>query len=120
MSTTYVWALTSLKRANVSDLTGVIVQTHWTCTGTDEGGHEGVFSGATPFKPDEVDPENFTAYENLTEEQVLGWIKDIVTSTYWGHVEEQIAKQIFAKKAVIEEVSGDQFPWSAPAEGESA
>ena len=118
MSCTYVWALKSLKKADVSDLSGVIVQTHWTCTGTDEDGNEGVFSGATPFKPEEVDPDNFTAYENLTEAQVLGWIQDVVTGTYWDHVSGQIAKQIEAKKINIEEVADGQFPWSTEVEAE--
>jgi hypothetical protein len=118
MSFTYAWALTSLKKANVNDLSGVIIQTHWTCTGTDEDGNEGVFSGATPFNPAEVDPDNYTAYEDLTEAQVLGWIEGVVTTTYWDHVEGQIAKQVDAKKAQVEDVADGQFPWSA--EGEAA
>lgn len=112
MSMTYAWALTSLKKADTEGLAGVIIQTHWTCTGTDEGGDEGIFSGATPFNPAEVDPDNFTAYEDLTEAQVLGWIEAVVTGTYWDHVEGQIAKQIQAKKTPIEEVADGQFPWS--------
>lgn len=118
MSLTYAWALKSLKKADVNDLTGVIVQTHWTCTGTDEDGHEGVFHGATPFKPEEVDPDNFTAYEALTEAQVLGWIENIVVGSYKDHVDEQIVRQINEKKVTIEEVAEGQFPWST--EGEAA
>lgn len=111
MAMTYTWALKSLKKADVDNLSGVIIQTQWTCTGTDEDGNEGVFSGATPFKPDEVDPDNFTAYEDLTEEQVLGWIKGVVVGTYWDHVEGQIAKQINVKKINVEEVPDGKFPW---------
>jgi hypothetical protein len=120
MTLTYTWALKSLKKADVNDLPGVIVQTHWTCTGTDEDGDEGVFNGATPFDPAEVDPENYTAYEDLTEAQVLGWIQGVVVGGYKDHVDQQIVKQIEAKKAAIEEVAEGQFPWSPPAEGEAA
>lgn len=115
MSLTYTWALKSLKKADVNDLSGVIVQTHWTCTG-EEDGHEGTFHGATPFKPEEVDPDNFTAYEDLTEAQVLGWIQGVVVGAYKDHVDEQIMKQINASKTPVEEVAEGAFPWSDPAE----
>jgi hypothetical protein len=120
MTLTYTWALKSLKKADVNDLSGVIVQTHWTCTGTDEDGHEGVFNGATPFGPANVDPDDFVPYEELTEEIVLGWIQAVVVGTYKEHVDEQIAKQIVAKKTPVEEVNEGSFPWSPPAEGEAA
>lgn len=116
MALTYTWALKSLKKADVDSLSGVIVQTHWTCTGADNDGNEGVFNGATPFDPAQVDPENFTAYKDLTEEQVLNWIKGVVVGSYKEHVDAQIAKQIADKKAPAVEVSEGAFPWSPPAE----
>lgn len=115
MALTYTWALKSLKKADLGDLTGVIVQTHWTCTGTDADGDDGTFHGATPFNPAEVDPENFTAYEDLTEAQVLSWIKGVVVGAYKDHVDQQIMKQITEKKTTIEEVAEGQFPWSPEA-----
>lgn len=116
---TYTWQLKSLKKADVGDLSGVIVQTHWTCTGTDADGDEGTFHGATPFDPAEVDPNNFTTYEDLTEAQVLGWIQGVVVGTYKDHVDGQIMKQINATKTPIEEVSDGAFPWS-PTDGATA
>jgi hypothetical protein len=116
MALTYVWALKSLKKSDVDNLTGVIVQTTWTCTGTDEDGFDGVFNGATPFDPAQVDPDNFTAYEDLTEAQVLGWIEGVVVGSYKEHVDAQIMKQINAKKVPVVEVDEGQFPWSPPTE----
>lgn len=116
MTLAYTWSLKSIKKYDVDTLQGVIVQTTWTCTGTDEDGDEGVFNGATPFNPAEVDAENFTAYEDLTEAQVLGWIQSIVVGAYKEHVDGQIAKQIEAKKNPTEEVAEGAFPWSPPAE----
>lgn len=116
MALTYTWALKSLKKADIGDLAGVVVQTTWTCTGEDEDGDSGTFNGATPFNPAEVDPENFTAYENLTEAQILGWIQGVVVGSYKEHVDEQIMKQIQAKKTPIDEVADGQFPWSPPAQ----
>lgn len=116
MALTYTWALKSLKKADVDNLSGVIVQTQWTCIGVDEDGDEGTFNGATPFDPAQIDPDNFTAYENLTEEQVLGWIKGIVVDSYKEHIDQQIMRQITEKKVGAQDVSEGQFPWSPPAE----
>jgi len=114
----YTWQLTSLKRKDSSDIKNIVVQTYWKKTGTDENGNEGSFSGATPFDLSTVDPTNFTSYEDLTEEMVLGWIQSVVVGDYERHVNEQIEKQIEDKVSPITEVTGG-FPWQ-PEEEEVA
>lgn len=114
MAITYTWKLTSLKKRNTGDLENVIVQTFWQKIGTDEDGNEGIFSGATPFDPSQVDPDNFTSFENLTQTQVLGWIQSVVVGSYEQHVNEQIQKQIDVKRSPIEDVNESGFPWAEP------
>ena len=47
--------------------------------GTDENDNEGTFSGATPFTSTTMPAgDTFIPYNQLTEEIVLGWIKDAV------------------------------------------
>lgn len=115
MALTYNWTLRTLKKQNLpaQNLEGVIVQTHWELEGVDEDGNVGRFSGATPFDLNTVDPNNFTAYENLTEAQVLGWIQEVVNTNpgYKQHIDERIQQQIDAVKIPVEEVSGNTFPW---------
>jgi hypothetical protein len=111
MAITYTWKLTSLKKRNVGSLSGVVFQTYWTKTGTDENGNSGSFSGATPFDPAQVDPNNFTSWDQLTEEIILGWIKEIVVGDYETHVNEQIQRQIDEKINASEEVGSGKFPW---------
>jgi hypothetical protein len=118
MALTYEWKIKSLKKKDDPSiqLDDIIVQTYWECTGSDEDGNSGTFHGATPFDPDQIDPENFTAYEDLTEVQVLGWIQDVVNNNigYKNHIDEQIQKQIDATINPMVEVSGDNLPWSTP------
>lgn len=120
MALTYTWAIKKLKKQDdpSSELNDIIVQTYWECTGTDELGNSGVFAGATPFEPDQVDPNNFTAYENLTEAQVLGWIQDQINDnpTYKNHIDEQIQKQIDAILKPVIEVDNDGMPWAITGE----
>tara|TARA_R110000822_G_scaffold5031_5_gene21779 strand:+ start:3379 stop:3768 length:390 start_codon:yes stop_codon:yes gene_type:complete len=120
MALTYTWKIKSLKKQDdpSAELNDIIVQTHWECTGTDADGNVGTFNGATPFEPDQVDPEAFTSYENLTEAQVLGWIQNVVTGNigYKLHIDEQIQKQIDAIVRPTVEVNSDALPWAEPGE----
>jgi len=118
MALTYTWKIKSLKKQDNPSvkLDDIIVQTYWECTGTDADGNSGTFHGATPFEPDQVDPDNFTTYENLTEAQVLGWIQDVVNTndSYKEHIDRQIQTQIDAIVRPTEEVNADALPWAEP------
>ena len=118
MTLTYDWKITSLRKQDKpsANLEGIIVQTHWECKGTDSANNSGTFSGATPFDPAQVDPEHFTAYADLTETQVLGWIQTVVNDNpgYKAHIDEQIQKQIDAIVRPVTEINADSLPW-APA-----
>lgn len=118
MGFTYDWKITGLKKQNTNDLSDVIVGTYWTVEGTDEtDGLKGSFVGATPFKVSELDPNTFTTYENLTEEQVLGWIKNVVSGSntvvnYWAHIQEQIVKSIERQRYNVSNVMASKLPWA--------
>ena len=115
MAITYTWKLTSLKKVAVGTFDGYVCQTFWKKIGTDSDGNVGEFSGATPFTPEaDADPATFTEFENLTESQVLDWVKAVVIGGYEAHVNEQIQRQIDAKKNPITEVQDGKFPWSPP------
>ena len=108
----YEWKLTGLKKTSGNNLSDVVVQTYWTLTGTDSDGDSGTFSGATPFDLNKVDPASFTSYESLTEGIILSWVQDVVVGSYKDHVDQQIQKQIDAKKTPVVEVKEGDFPWS--------
>ena len=118
MSLTYTWKIKSLKKQDdpSAELNDIIVQTYWECTGTDSANNSGTFHGATPFEPDQVDADNFTSYEDLTEAQVLGWIQAVVNGNpgYKAHIDEQIQKQIDAIVRPMVEVNADALPWAEP------
>lgn len=111
MNLTYTWTLKSLKKIDAEGFEGIIVGSTWECRGTDEDGFSGVFNGATPFNLNDVDPDNFTPYEELTQSQVLGWIQGVVVGTYKDHIDQQIMKQIVVQKNPIVEVTDGTFPW---------
>jgi hypothetical protein len=116
MTLSYTWAITSLKKTTDGNISNVVVQTNWTCTGTDADGDSGTFNGATPFPLSSVDPENFIPYEELTEADVLSWIQAVVVGAYKEHIDEQIMKQIALIKDPVVEVPSNELPWSPPVE----
>jgi hypothetical protein len=110
----YEWKITGIKRKDASseNLNNIIVQTYWKKIGTDENGNSAEFQGATPFDVSTVDKDNFTNYEDLTEEMVLDWIKSVVVDSYEEHVNYNIQKQIDEKiNPIVEE--RNEFPWGS-------
>jgi len=122
MAITYTWDITNIRKApTLEGRSNVVVHVRWTKTGTDENGTTGQFQGATPLV---ASSDDFTPYEELTKQQVLGWVQAVVVGTYEQHVNEQIQKQITKKNDPWVDVT--EAPWGgtlgsgpiAPAAGE--
>ena len=96
MAVTYT--ISTLERNSTDD--GVIVA-HWRATDSEVVGddtHTGSSYGTCGFTPD-VDAEGFTAYEDITEAQAIGWVKDSMGEEGVAALEASIAAQIEQSKA---------------------
>ena len=103
MALTLSYTITSLKVKDEVNTDGVtlenaVCQTYWTCTGTDTDGNQGEFQGATPFSAADVSEGDFTAFADLVEADVVGWVQAVVDGDagYKAHIEAQIQRQIDA------------------------
>ena len=101
MAVTYTIA--QLER-NTSD-DGVVVA-HWRVTDVD-GDHSGSFYGTCGFTPN-AEAEGYTAYDSLTEENVIGWVKGSIGEEGVTALEDSIAAQIAELKAPAVSVG---TPW---------
>lgn len=124
MGYTYEWKLTAIKKQNTEQLDNVVVNAYWNVKSIDEGGNSGSFTGATPLNLNDVDTNNFTEYQNLTEQQIIGWVKNIVsgsdsTRNYWSHIQSQMDKEIDKNKYHRVMVMETDLPW-APTSGSNA
>lgn len=112
MATTYTWEVTGLKTTTVNGTSDVVVQTYWKKTGTDDDGHTGSFTGATPFSAANIPVGSaFVPFSELTEDVVLGWIKAVVVGTYEEHVNGRIADEIAKKHNPVADAT---LPWAPP------
>ena len=84
------WTISTLER-NTDD--GVVVA-HWRASDGD-GEHSGSSYGTCGFTPD-ADADGYVAYDSLTEETVIGWVKADVDA---DAIEASIAAQIADSKA---------------------
>jgi hypothetical protein len=84
------WTISTLER-NTDD--GVVVA-HWRASDAD-GEHSGSSYGTCGFTPDST-AEGYTPYADVTEAQVIGWVKADVDA---DAIEASIASQIADSKA---------------------
>jgi hypothetical protein len=98
---TVTWNISTLER-NTDN--GVVVA-HWRATdsevvGTDDEAvtHSGSSYGTCGFTPD-ASADGYVAYDNLTEENVIGWVKGSMGEEAVTGVEDSIAAQIAESKA---------------------
>lgn len=116
MEITYSWKITGLKTQDFEGRPSSIAQVYWEKIGTDSAGNQGKFSGATPFTLDPTDNSGpFKPFEELTEDDVIGWIKGVVVADYELHVNTKIRQQI--QETVFPKAEA-KLPWATISEDE--
>jgi hypothetical protein len=90
------WNIVELNRKTAD---GFVTTAHWNCTATD-GDFSANAYGTVGFSGDLVTP-----YENLTQEQVLGWVWEQIDK---AEIEANLTKQIEAQKNPVSETG---VPW---------
>lgn len=93
------WKISSLDR-NTAD--GFVTTAHWTCSDVD-----GEFSGSV-YGSVGLTGELTTPYEQLTEAQVIGWVKEAIGAETVAAHEANVAAQIAAAKAPV---TAQGLPW---------
>jgi hypothetical protein len=105
MDITYSWEITGIKVKDHGKNKDTIVQINWKKIGRDFDGNTGVFVGSTPVSPVLTDEENFVPFKDITEDNIIEWLQQIVSGSYEEHVNEVIASQLGIG---LEEKT---FPW---------
>lgn len=110
MATTINWTISQLDCIPQEDgHTDVVVTAHWQCTGVD-GVYTSQVYGTTSFTLEQG--ASFTPYDQLTQDQVLGWCwaNGVDKNATEAGVEAQIQAQINPP------VVTPPLPWAQPAE----
>ena len=80
-------------KPSADGLTNVVISANWRCNGN-QGDYYGTCYGTAQFGP--PDPTDFTAYPDLTQDQVLNWVfnSGVDKAGVEANVNNQIANQI--------------------------
>lgn len=90
---TTIWQIEQLIVAPTKgEFTKVVITAAWRCNGAD-GNHFGTCCGTASF---EAPSEPFTPFDDLTKEQVLGWVWD--SGVDKSAIEQNVADQIERSK----------------------
>lgn len=110
MAIEYTWKITGLKSKEI-DGVKKISEVSWQKIGTTEDGKTGIFNGVmdTSFTPASVDP-TYNKIEEITEEKVISWVKEIAVGPFEEHIHHVIAEQLGISSIV--EIA---LPWEAAA-----
>ena len=101
MATTNTWKIAQLDRETAD---GYVFTAHYTVNATDETYSAGAY-GSIGFEK----PETLVAYSELTEEVVIGWVKDQLTAEKVTEIEAALQAQLDEQKTPTK-ASGT--PWS--------
>lgn len=109
MAFTYEWKIVELER-NVAD--GGVYMTHYTVKVTDdETGKSQTMNATYGFSPDASDA-SFVAYEDLTEEMVIGWIQGQGSPDFDTLKDEVESRLADALNLVLNPVTATGMPWA--------
>lgn len=106
---TYNWNVVQMNAYPEKDgLTDVVFQIHWTLTGTDTI-YEGSAYGSCGVTLDESVP--YTPYNELSKEQVIGWVKANLGKEQVVSLEANVATQI--QDQINPPVVQPPLPWAS-------
>jgi hypothetical protein len=105
--TNITWTITAMNcYPTVGSETDVVFTVHWTCSGTDGTYTSSVYSTCSVPTPTDG---SFTPYDQLTQDQVLGWVwangvdKDATEAAVQQQIDNQINPPVVSPK----------LPWTA-------
>ncbi len=101
MATTFTWKIAQLER-ETSD--GYVYTAHWTVDAADGTYKSGGYGSESFARPDTLVP-----YADLTETQVVGWVKDKLGADRVTQIETALDNQITEQKTPTKATGK---PWS--------
>ncbi len=108
MAITYTWSVQEVNAFPVKDgKQNVVFNVHWIAGGAD-GEHTASAYGSTSIALNA--DSSFTEYENLTEEQVIGWVKSSMGAEEVAAIEASIVGQI--NEQINPKIITPSLPWA--------
>ena len=103
MATTYTWKIAQLERETAD---GYVFTAHYTVDANDETYNAGAYGSIGLERPE----GDLIPFDSLTEEMVVGWVKDKLTAEKVAEIEAALQAQLDEKHAPSKAAG---VPWAA-------
>lgn len=108
MTVTYKWSITSMESYKDKDgYKDVVFDCHWNVTATDGETASSAY-GSIAIPIDNI--SKFIPYSDLTEDLVIGWVKDALTESVVKDIEDGLSGNINVLNNPISEKN--PLPWA--------
>ena len=107
MATTYTWTIDSMYTVDTPE-PGFVVNVLWTLTGVD-GQYTASIGGNSQFT---VQEGTFTPYDQLTQEQVIGWVQNSLGADGIANFEANVQGQINSMITPPVSPQNTPLPWA--------
>lgn len=96
---TYSWDCKTVDTyPSQGELTDVVYNVHWRLTGTDvTGEHSATVIGTQSLTAENIQPEGFIAFEDLTHEQIIAWVEEAMGAERVAELKTSVDNQITDK-----------------------
>jgi len=109
MTTTITWKVDSVEaKVSENEFSNVISTIHWRVNGTRDKYISTRYGSITVPSP--TDKENFKPFENLTEAEVLGWVKDMLGEQEVENIEASLNAEL--DNLINPSVISPMLPWA--------
>lgn len=101
MALIYEWTLLRHKKFNTPHmgLDNVVAHADWKVKGTDENGNSAEYRSTVIWDPNSIKKKDFTPYDEVSDEQILEWVKDLVARQPERQIEQYIRNAIAEQNA---------------------
>lgn len=110
--TTITWSITQMQaKPTEGQYTDVVVTASWQCTASEVSGGIVYTDSNTGSVNFQMPSGSFTPYDQLTQEQVLGWVFSELGQEFKDNVEADVSAKVAAK--INHPVVTPPLPWAA-------
>ena len=107
--TTYTWKVHSVIKKVVNTVDSVVISTTWEKIGTASDGYSGSVKTTSSFNVSEIDEDSFVPYDQLSEDDVVQWIRNNINEEAIDNV---IEAEIQKARDGWMEVRDEYLPWN--------
>lgn len=112
MAITYSWHVMGMRTINSEPVTDAVYMVEVIKRGVDS--EDGVGAGvnqSVPLDISNLDVENFTAFSDLSSEQVITWVQDSLSEEDHARLDLRIESAIQKKRQSKKVISASDLPW---------